>query len=178
VIQLWDIGVQWVWPVVLLLTPAGLMGIAWEMYKARREARRHSRSAETAAYDNAYSRLEEHYIAFNTMLLQHAHLGVYVLDADREGLSVEDQSRRRILYEVLFAILERAYLDRERTADIFKHQWPGWEAFTRAYMKKSSCVAAWREWSGGYGADKRFEAFIDGIIKENEAAAPQLAAVG
>lgn len=144
---------------VLVGALAVYVPLAYDARKTRRELRLNHRREMNEKYRAAYQQNQQNYFVFLQNAVQYPHLGLRATDEDTPGLSPLEETRRSALYEMLFSIFERAYLDRDLTPEIRDHQWPGWEEYIRAYFQKPSVLA---EWNGqdSYGLDRRFEKFI------------------
>jgi hypothetical protein len=171
-----------------LVTAAKLFWELAQFYRSlRKEAQERIASAAADrrhAYEMAYWRLEDRYWELLSVNIRYPGMRVALTDDDATPVSEEDRIRRRIFYEMLFSLFERAYLDRDLTPEIRKHQWPGWEEYIESYMRKPSCRAEWSggaNYSTGYGLDERFQSgcmapILERIERDEAAEATQAAA--
>lgn len=168
-----QVSAEQVWTALGVLQTAllslGLIGgikAWWEFIKWRRDA--HKDREQTS--NQAYGKMEERYLRFLELSLQYPNLGVSLFRPDANNLSEDDRTRRFILYEMLFSVMERAYLDRKASKEILRNQWPGWDQYIRNYMERPSCLEAWTTGSMdnevGYGLDLRFQKYMDAIALE------------
>lgn len=164
------------------LISVGAIGTLWELFNWLRERRKEAReSAEAAeqlrieAYNDGYRALSDRYVALLTSLVQHPELGVLPWMDSAAKLSAADIARRSIYFEMLMSIFESAWVNRDRTDEIAKYQWPGWERFIismlrsphfREHVSKDPSS----EEFGGY--DQRFEAYLDDLLSKHGVATP------
>ncbi|TCU02071.1 hypothetical protein EV132_1651, partial [Rhizobium sullae] len=78
-----------------------------------------------------------------------------------------DEARRGVLFEMVTALCEQAWVLRDRTDEIAANQWPGWEGFIITLLEHP----AYREYLdldrvdgrlGGY--DSRYETYLKSLI--------------
>ena len=154
------------WTALGFLFSIGLLKGLWEFIKWRKDAQKENEQTR----NQAYTKMEERYLRFLELSLQYPNLGVNLAQPDATNLSDEDRAKRYILYEMLFSVMERAYLDRTASREILTYQWPGWHQYIHNYLARPSCLDAWRQGGAdmevGYGLDLRFQKYMDEIAAE------------
>ena len=126
----WDL-LQWLEAASYVVTVVGLpFAIAVFLYEQRRE-----RGNED---EEIYQRLSDEYAEFLKLILQNADLQLMRAVVDESALSEEQKERRRILFEILISIFERAYLlvyeeDMDRKT---QRLWSSWEDYMRYWCRR------------------------------------------
>ncbi len=121
--------------------------------------------------EEVYVRLSDQYASFLELVLKNADLQLTTRDAPAAPLNPEQQERRMVLFEILVALFERAYLlvyepdmDRDEV-----RLWASWEDYMREWCRRpdfrESLPALLR------GEDPDFAAYIRRLSAEEAAAA-------
>jgi hypothetical protein len=156
-------------------------GIAtlWQMWLRRRERREDAESHRKAAQKRDdfehYKILISMYQNFLVMTLPYVDLNIH---PEQEDLDLDKGSpefaRRRILYEYLFYMFERAFMlkaameDVERLGDSVENRWKGWEIWIESYLRKESVQEEFAS-VGDYGLNEDFQDWIRRKIKKLKA---------
>lgn len=146
--------------VLQLITLVGILCAVWLYFEDKRHERR-DREYGT------YNALDDKYIDFLRLCLENPDLDVMWdipllrSEAPRPG----ELRREKILFSILTAILERAYLMyREQTSAVRRAQWAGWEAYIRLYMVKQNFRDYWE--SNGDQWDINFVTYMNSLFWE------------
>lgn len=153
-------------------------GIAtlWQMWLRRRERREDAESHRKAAQKRDdfehYKILISMYQNFLVMTLPYVTLNIHPeqkdLDLDKGS---PEYARRRILYEYLFYMFERAFMlkgameDVERLGDSVENRWKGWEIWIESYLRRESVREEFAS-VGDYGLNEDFQEWIGKKIKK------------
>ena len=145
-----------------------LVGVPFGLYRYIRTVQKEQQDREYGTY-NA---LDEKYIEFQRLCLDHPELDIF--DVPRPGpkpLS-EDQARQElIIFTILFAIFERAYLMySDESTRLKKNQWSGWDEYIRSYCRRANFVKAWT--ASGATFDKNFEVYMAKALSPNSRKTP------
>jgi hypothetical protein len=118
---------------------------------------------------NAYNALDEKYVEYLQLCVQHPRLDLYYIPLDREGadggLSPEERIQQYALCEILISLLERAYLMyRDPSTPIARAQWEGsWNAYMRTWAKRDTFRRLWAELGNQF--DDGFVNHMNAIIR-------------
>jgi hypothetical protein len=120
--------------------------------------------------EEIYQQLSDEYGEFLKLLLQNADLQLTGRPRDDAALSEEQRERRRILFELLVSLFERAYLlvYEERMSRQTARLWASWEDYMRFWCSRADFRAALE---GGLleGEDPEFSEHIRRISTEARA---------
>ncbi len=122
---------EWLEALSYVVTVVGLpFAIAVFLYEQRRE-----RQSEE---EEIYQRLSDEYAEFLKVVLQHADLGLMRAQSDEVALTEEQRERRRVLFELLISIFERAYLlvYEEKMKRQTQRMWMSWEDYMRDWCRR------------------------------------------
>lgn len=147
-----------------------LLGIPTGLYQYWRKIRYERRDRDYGTY-NA---LDEKYIDFQRLCLDHPELDVFdIPDATTPAeLSKEHKKQELIAFTLLFSIFERAFLMyRDRSRRVRAKQWTGWEAYLLSYCKRPNFRGAWD--ISGHTFDDDFQNCMrDYWLKDESAPSP------
>lgn len=123
-----------------------------------------------------YDALDEKYVAFQTLAVQHAELDIAdtPLATPPTALTDTQIATRRTLYQILLATFERAFLMYKDKSDKLRtRQWDGWDKYLRSYCDRPAFVDAFFNGETArldYSAtfDKDFEAYLMKIFTEKK----------
>ncbi len=120
----WWEGASYVVTVVGL--PFAILVFIWEQ-------RREQQNEE----EEIYQYLSEEYAEFQKLVLENADLRLSS-ETEYPNLDAEQQERRRVLYDILISLFERAYLlVYEETMDKqTARRWASWEDYIRFWLRK------------------------------------------
>ena len=156
-------------------------GIAtlWQMWLRRRERREddasHRKSNQKRDDFEHYKILISMYQDFLVMTLPYVSLSIHPEQKDLDlAKGSPEYARRRILYEYLFYMFERAFIlkaameDVERLGDAVENRWKGWEIWIESYLKRESVQEEFAS-VGDYGLNEDFQEWISKKIKKLKA---------
>lgn len=159
------------WEIVTALLGAGVLGLMWEVFRARRDdAEARKREAEVT-YFQLYDDLAGRYLEFLALCAEEPMAFANLNQEDRAELPPALAARRVILYEFLFAIMERAYVYRSRNPALHERSWPEWDSYLQAYLRRASFrreVEAWITDEGGLGMNPDFEEYVERLLRAGE----------
>jgi hypothetical protein len=128
--------------------------------KAKREERREQEY-------NAYHALDEKYVEYLQLCIQHPKLDMYYIPvgSNEVALSPEEKIQQYALCEILISLLERAYLMyRDQSTTIARSQWEGsWNAYMRTWAKRELFRRLWAELGNQFDDD--FVNHMNAIIR-------------
>lgn len=117
-----------------------------------------------------YKILISMYQKFLVMTIPHIDLQIH---PDQDDLSLvkgtKEFSQRRVFYEYLFYMFEKAYMlkaameDPERLGNSLENRWTGWEIWIESYLKKKSVREEFNSVSD-YGLDAHFQNWVKAKI--------------
>jgi len=116
--------------------------------------------------EEVYLQLADDYEAFLKLILEHADLRLLAPIEDRPKLNPEQLERRDVLFEILVALFERAYI--LVYEDVMTKQaarlWQTWEDYIRSWCRRSD----FREQMTALleGEDPDFQTYICRIAQE------------
>lgn len=88
--------------------------------------------------EEIHERLSDDYAEFLKLTLNHADLQLTHAETDEDGLTPEQLERKEVLFEILTALFERAFIlvyeeDMSRQS---QRLWASWEDFMRAWCRR------------------------------------------
>jgi hypothetical protein len=114
-----------------------------------------------------YNALDEKFIGFQKLCLDHPYLDVFdVKDHKPQKLNEEQQKQELIAFTLLFSIFERAYIMyvcMKQAKEIREEQWKGWEEYIQNYCQRPNFVEAWKK--SGTTFDERFTDYMNDTLK-------------
>ena len=133
-----------------------ILGLPLAYFQFIRTKRKEKRDREYGTY-NA---LDEKYLEFQKLCLQHPYLDVYDIPDPNPGeLNEEQRKEELILLTMLFSIFERAFLlYSDQSSAIKRRQWIGWDDYIKSYCKRENFLKAWE--ISGNTFDTNFEAYM------------------
>lgn len=143
-----------------------VVGLPLGIYVYLRDQQKERRNEE----EEVYVRLSDQYAEFLELVLKNADLQLTTRNAPQAPLTPEQQERRMVLFEILIALFERAYIlvyeddmDREET-----RLWASWEDYMREWCGR----ADFREALPALlrGEDPDFAAYIRTLAKQESSA--------
>jgi len=123
--------------------------------------------------EEIYQRLSDEYAEFLKLILKNADLQLMRAEVDEDALDAEQKERRRVLFELLVSLFERAYLlvyeeDMNRQT---QRLWMSWEDYMRSWCRRRDFRRLLPELLEGEDAD--FVAHISKIAAEEATKAPR-----
>jgi len=152
---------EWLEAASYVVTVVGLpLAIAVFLYEQRRERQNEE--------EEIYQRLSDEYAEFLKLILKNADLHLMRAETD-DALDAEQTERRRVLFELLISLFERAYLlvyeeDMKRQT---QRLWSSWEDYMRSWCRRRDFRTLLAELLEGEDPD--FVAHITRIAAEESA---------
>jgi len=152
-------GLEWLEALSYLVTIFGFPFAIWVFVREQHKERQ-------TDDEEVYLKLADDYEEFLKLALQHADLRLMTFPTQEVQLTPEQQERRTVLFEILTALFERAYIlayepemNREAT-----RRWQTWEDYMRAWCRRPDFrqqLPALLE-----GEDPEFRAYIRRLVSE------------
>lgn len=116
--------------------------------------------------EQIYERLSDEYSEFLKLILENADLQLMRAEVDESALSDEQKERRRVLFELLISIFERAYLlvYEEKMKRQTQRLWMSWEDYMRSWCRRNDFRSTLPQLLEG--EDPEFVAHIERIAAE------------
>lgn len=110
--------------------------------------------------EEIYQYLSEEYAKFQKLVLDNADLRLSS-DTNKPSLDDEQQERRRVLYDILISLFERAYLlvYEDKMDKQTARMWASWEDYIRFWLRKDDFRAMLPELLDGEDPD--FVAYVN-----------------
>lgn len=134
--------------------------------KERADRARDSAQAREQRVRQAYNSLDDRYIDFVKLCLDHPDLDVADVPLNRMAPPSPEQRRRESMaLSVLMSILERAYLMYNNPSDSFEQaQWTAWDHYMRDRARQPNFREEWGRSRAEF--DASFASYMDGVIRE------------
>jgi hypothetical protein len=122
---------QWLEALSYLVTVVGLPFGIWVYLRDQRKERKNEE-------EEVYVRLSDQYAEFLELVLKNADLQLTTRQSPAAPLTPEQQERRAVLFEILIALFERAYiLVYEEQMDAQEARlWASWEDYMREWCRR------------------------------------------
>lgn len=116
----------------------------------------------------AYNALDEKFIDYLKLCLNHPNLDVFDVPDNKLNASIKNQNKDEIIiFTVLFSIFERAYtMYFDQRKKIRKEQWNGWERYIIEFSRRSNFKDAWK--ISGETFHEKFQNYMNDIILRKE----------
>ena len=113
--------------------------------------------------EEIFQALSEEYARFCNLLIENADLQLMTEPLPDNGLSPEQRERKKIIFEMLVALLERAYILVHEDEMDKKEQrlWATWEDYIHFWCRRADFQTALADLLAG--EDPEFTAYITGI---------------
>ena len=150
-------------PLDILLHWCQLIGIpvAIYVYWVNKKSERRDREYGT------YNALDEHYVDYLKLCLENADLDV--ADTPRVStvpLSADQRHRELIIFTILVALMERAFLMYDDKSKAIKlAQWIGWDGYIRDWCRRTNFLAALPVLASQF--DSRFRQYLTSITGQS-----------
>ena len=146
----------------LISYAAVILGVPVALTQYIRATRKEQRDREYGTYDA----LDEKYLQFQRLCLAHSRLDVWdIPDPKRQELSPQELKQECLLFTILFAIFERAFLMySDMSSEVKRRQWQGWDKYIRAYCSRTNFRDAWKV--SGSTFDTDFEEYMRRVLAE------------
>jgi hypothetical protein len=116
-----------------------------------------------------YNALDDKYIAYQELCLEHPDLDVWDVpdvsppNSQTPNPQTPKLKQERQLFTILFSIFERAFLMyADMSTEVKKTQWSGWDGYIKSYCKRQNFRDAWKV--SGSTFDTKFEKYMNGLI--------------
>lgn len=111
-----------------------VIGLPFAIIVFMMEQRRERQNEE----EEIYQRLSDDYAEFLKLTLDHADLQLTHAETDEAGLTPEQLERKEVLFEILTALFERAYIlvYEEEMSRQSQRLWASWEDFMRGWCRR------------------------------------------
>ncbi len=122
---------EWLEALSYVVTIVGFPFAIWVFIREQRKERQNDD-------EEVYLKLADDYEEFLKLALQHADLRVMSSNTAALALTPEQQERRNVLFEILTALFERAYIlafEEGLTGDAAR-RWQTWEDYMRAWCRR------------------------------------------
>lgn len=136
-----------------------VIGLPWAVWLYLADARRERENEEEAVYLT----LSDEYAKFSKVLLDNADLQLVSGGISDLAMGPEQRERKKIIYEMLVALFERAYIlvyeeDMDRQA---KRRWASWEDYIKFWLAHDDFRVLLPELL--QGEDEDFVAYVKGL---------------
>jgi hypothetical protein len=159
------------------LTAIGVAALVFDAWKARREEKIRLKNAHAANEENDkrrnfenYKSIDEKYFEYLKLLAQYPELQLSLFIPPAKNLTMVEEARRQTVVEMLFGVMETAYIGRAVTEEHSIRRWPAWEQYIDAQLQRSDVRMVWFRWKAnevkpGFTAmDLDFERYVDSVI--------------
>lgn len=119
--------------------------------------------------EELYQRLSDEYANFLKLLLANSDLKLTAKDSDLSVMTEEQLERKRIIFDILISLFERAYIlvYEENMIPQTKRLWSSWEDYIRSWCRRKDFRESLTDLL--QGEDPEFEAYVQKIAKEESA---------
>jgi hypothetical protein len=138
---------------------ATALGVPWALLIYWRDLRRQREERDIGTY----SSLDDKYLHYLELCLQHPELNMFVYPIKRDQpYTAEQIIQRYALFETIISVMERAYLRYyKHWSEKRKAQWPGWESYLRDWMAHPDFPELWKALASQFDAE-----FVEFVNKE------------
>lgn len=120
-----------------------------------------------------YSSLDDKYLDYLRLCIEHPKLNLYYIEAQDMELSATEQTARYALFETLVTLMERAFLlYSDHSEEVRKRQWAGWDEYCSDWARQARFQRLWDKL--GTQFDSRFVEYMDKKVAEAKSRAAQL----
>lgn len=144
-----------------------VVGLPLAIFVFLHEQRRERENEQEALYQS----LADQYDGFLRLILEHADLGLSGRSSISQPLTDEQRERKHLIFEVLIALFERAYI-MLYAEDMGRHErrlWASWDDYMRTWCRREDLRDALPLILDG--EDDEFSRYIQAIASEEEAKA-------
>ena len=112
-----------------------VVGLPFAIVVFMMEQRRERQNEE----EEIYQRLSDDYAEFLKLTLDHADLQLTHVETDEAQLTPDQLERKEVLFEILTALFERAYIlvYEEKMSRQSQRLWASWEDFMRVWCRRT-----------------------------------------
>lgn len=118
--------------------------------------------------EELYQRLSDEYADFSKLLLENSDLYILSASPPPEPLTREQEERKRIIFEILIALFERAFIlvYEEKMSKQSARLWASWEDYIRYWCQRSDFNANLKELL--QGEDPDFQRYMLRIAEQGK----------
>jgi hypothetical protein len=118
--------------------------------------------------EEIYQRLSDEYADFLTILLKNADLKLMSNDSDRMALSDEQAERKRIIFDMLISLFERAFIlvYEEKMSPQTKRLWSSWDDYIHYWCKRQDFRDSLQNLL--LGEDPDFESYMRKVVAQHQ----------
>lgn len=119
--------------------------------------------------EELYQRLSDEYANFLKLLLENSDLKLTAKNSDLSVMTEEQLERKRIIFDILISLFERAYIlvYEENMIPQTRRLWSSWEDYIRSWCRRKDFRESLTDLL--QGEDPEFEAYVKKIAKEESA---------
>lgn len=138
---------------------ATALGLPMALLIYWRDVRRSREEREVGTY----AALDDKYLHYLELCLQHPHLNIYVYPlVPKRSYSAEENVQRYAMFETVISIAERAFLRyRGHSSEKRRKQWSGWEAYLQDWKCHPDYPELWDRLGTQFDTD--FVDFVNGL---------------
>jgi hypothetical protein len=116
--------------------------------------------------DGTYQSLDEKYLEYQKLCLQHPELDVFDYPhTNARELTNLEKKQELIMFTILVSLFERAFIMyRDHTESVRKKQWSGWETYIEEFGKRPNFREAWK--TIGEMFDTDFQQYVQSKFKQ------------
>jgi hypothetical protein len=129
-LQIWELAS---YVVTVIGLPYAILMLAYDNWKERQQED-----------EELYQKLAEEYAKFNNLLIENADLHLMTGPVPDSDLSPEQKERKTIIFDMLVALFERAYIlvYEEKMDRQTRRLWATWEDYIQVWCRRSDFRAA------------------------------------
>ena len=123
--------------------------------------------------EELYQQLTDEYADFSKILLEHADLGLMSNSVPEDQLTIEQRERKKIIYDLLVSLFERAYIlvYEENMNKQSQRLWATWDDYIRFWCKRKDFRDILPELLEG--EDPEFIAYIHNVMVQESKDKPK-----
>lgn len=116
--------------------------------------------------EEIYQRLSDEYADFLKLLLENADLKLMSADSDMMPLSDEQSERKRIIFDILISLFERAFIlvYEDKMSPQTKRLWSSWDDYIHSWCKRRDFRASLQTLL--QGEDPDFENYMRKVVQK------------
>jgi hypothetical protein len=137
--------------------PAAIL-VFWDEKRKERKEREY----------RTYNSIDEKYFVYLQLCIQNPELDLFYLPLEKKvRLTAEQKIKQAALFEVLVAMMERAYLlYSDQTTRVKKVQWAGWDNYIRIWSKRKNFRRIWK--LVGKDFDENFYNYMNSVLDDTD----------
>ena len=141
-----------------------IVSVPWSLYQYITTSEKEKQDRAYAVYNS----LDKEYKEWEALCLHYPELDIFdVPDSIPPTLTAIQLKQETILFTILFATFERAYLlYSDGDDEIRQAQWTGWKEYIEGYCSRENFKRAWKVSGSTY--DMGFQQFMSTSIEQSE----------